>query len=55
MAPWSEEQNSILDQWNYVARRDYFDKYQALYGFSIVGSYSARIIVIIIVIINRRF
>ncbi|KAF4618982.1 hypothetical protein G7Y89_g14865 [Cudoniella acicularis] len=26
LAPWNEDQNRTLDQWNYVPPRDYFDK-----------------------------
>jgi exonuclease 3'-5' domain-containing protein 1 len=25
MAPWSKEQNTVLDQWNYVPSGDFFD------------------------------
>lgn len=27
MAPWSQEQNMLLDQWNYVPPCNYFDPY----------------------------
>jgi len=26
VAPWSDDQNRTLDQWNYVPPRDYFDE-----------------------------
>ena len=34
MAPWSKEQNMVLDQWNYVPPRNYFAEYFAKSGDS---------------------